>query len=30
MEFSQYDINSLLKVTNRPPIVFTEGHFESH
>jgi len=25
MEFSQYDINALMQVTNRPPIVFTEG-----
>jgi acetylornithine/N-succinyldiaminopimelate aminotransferase len=25
MEFSQYDINSLLSITNRPPLVFTEG-----
>ena len=25
MEFSQYEINALLKVTNRPEIVFTEG-----
>jgi len=25
MEFSQYDIDSLLSITNRPPLVFTEG-----
>src|SRR3569833_1101857 len=25
MEFSQYDINALLAITNRPPLVFTEG-----
>ena len=25
MEFSQYDINALMQVTNRPTIVFTEG-----
>lgn len=25
MEFSQYEINSLLSITNRPPLVFTEG-----
>jgi acetylornithine/N-succinyldiaminopimelate aminotransferase len=25
MEFSQYDVNALLQVTNRPPLVFTEG-----
>lgn len=25
MEFSQYDVNALMYVTNRPPIVFTEG-----
>jgi acetylornithine/N-succinyldiaminopimelate aminotransferase len=25
MEFSQYEVNALLKVTNRPEIVFTEG-----
>jgi len=25
MEFSQYEVNALLSVTNKPPIVFTEG-----
>ncbi|MDB5763363.1 MAG: argM [Herminiimonas sp.] len=25
MEFSQYPINALLSITNRPPLVFTEG-----
>ena len=25
MEFSEYDINSLLSITNRPPLVFTGG-----
>lgn len=25
MEFSQYEVNALLSVTNRPPIVFAEG-----
>ncbi|HJU71606.1 MAG TPA: acetylornithine transaminase [Paucimonas sp.] len=25
MEFSQYDVNALLRITNRPPLVFTEG-----
>ena len=25
MEFSQYDVNALMYVTNRPEIVFTEG-----
>ncbi len=25
MEFSQYDVNSLMKITNRPSLVFTEG-----
>lgn len=25
MEFSQYEIDSLLNITNRPPLVFTEG-----
>jgi len=25
MEFAQYDINALLSITNRPPLVFTEG-----
>ena len=25
MEFSQYDIDALLQITNRPPLVFTEG-----
>ena len=25
MEFSQYNVNTLMQVTNRPPIVFTEG-----
>ncbi|WP_334189855.1 acetylornithine transaminase [Noviherbaspirillum sp.] len=25
MEFSQYNVNTLMHVTNRPPIVFTEG-----
>jgi acetylornithine/N-succinyldiaminopimelate aminotransferase len=25
MEFSQYQINALLSITNRPPLVFTEG-----
>jgi len=26
MEFSQYEVNALLQITNRPPVVFTEGH----
>ncbi len=26
MEFSQYDVNALMYVTNRPELVFTEGH----
>jgi acetylornithine/N-succinyldiaminopimelate aminotransferase len=26
MEFSQYDTDALLYITNRPPLVFTEGH----
>jgi acetylornithine/N-succinyldiaminopimelate aminotransferase len=26
MEFSQYDVNALMQITNRPSIVFTEGH----
>jgi acetylornithine/N-succinyldiaminopimelate aminotransferase len=26
MEFSQYQINALLSITNRPSLVFTEGH----
>jgi acetylornithine/N-succinyldiaminopimelate aminotransferase len=26
MEFSQYDVNALMRVANRPAIVFTEGH----
>jgi acetylornithine/N-succinyldiaminopimelate aminotransferase len=26
MEFSQYEINALLPITNRPALVFTEGH----
>jgi acetylornithine/N-succinyldiaminopimelate aminotransferase len=26
MEFSQYEVNALMKVTNRPEIVFSEGH----
>jgi acetylornithine/N-succinyldiaminopimelate aminotransferase len=26
MEFSQYDVNALLNITNRPSLVFTEGH----
>ncbi len=26
MPFSQYDTNALLHITNRPPLVFTEGH----
>ena len=26
MEFSQYEVNALLQITNRPPLVFTEGH----
>jgi len=26
MEFSQYEVNALLHITNRPPLVFTEGH----
>jgi acetylornithine/N-succinyldiaminopimelate aminotransferase len=26
MEFTQYEVNALLQVTNRPPLVFTEGH----
>lgn len=25
MEFSQYDVNALMRVTNRPSLVFTEG-----
>jgi acetylornithine/N-succinyldiaminopimelate aminotransferase len=25
MEFSQYNVNALMHITNRPPIVFTEG-----
>jgi len=25
MEFSQYDVNALMKITNRPSLVFTEG-----
>lgn len=25
MEFSQYDVNALMQITNRPAIVFTEG-----
>lgn len=25
MEFNQYDIDALLQITNRPPLVFTEG-----
>ncbi|MEO8600568.1 MAG: acetylornithine transaminase [bacterium] len=25
MEFSQYDVNALMFITNRPPLVFTEG-----
>jgi acetylornithine/N-succinyldiaminopimelate aminotransferase len=25
MEFSQYDVNALMQITNRPPLVFTEG-----
>jgi acetylornithine/N-succinyldiaminopimelate aminotransferase len=25
MEFSQYDVNALLQITNRPQLVFTEG-----
>ncbi|MGV3742145.1 MAG: acetylornithine transaminase [Burkholderiaceae bacterium] len=25
MEFSQYPVNTLLSITNRPPLVFTEG-----
>lgn len=25
MEFSQYDVNALMQITNRPSIVFTEG-----
>jgi acetylornithine/N-succinyldiaminopimelate aminotransferase len=25
MEFSQYEVNALLSVTNRPPLVFTQG-----
>lgn len=25
MEFSQYNVNTLMQVTNRPPLVFTEG-----
>ncbi|MBL4951977.1 aminotransferase class III-fold pyridoxal phosphate-dependent enzyme, partial [Neobacillus sp. YIM B02564] len=25
MEFSQYDTDALLYITNRPPLVFTEG-----
>ena len=26
MEFSQYEVNALLNITNRPSLVFTEGH----
>lgn len=26
MEFSQYDVNALMHITNRPSLVFTEGH----
>jgi acetylornithine/N-succinyldiaminopimelate aminotransferase len=26
MEFSQYQTDALLSITNRPPLVFTEGH----
>lgn len=26
MEFSQYQVDNLLSITNRPPLVFTEGH----
>lgn len=26
MEFNQYPVNALLSITNRPPLVFTEGH----
>jgi acetylornithine/N-succinyldiaminopimelate aminotransferase len=26
MEFSQYQINALMNITNRPALVFTEGH----
>ena len=26
MEFSQYEVNALLHITNRPSLVFTEGH----
>jgi acetylornithine/N-succinyldiaminopimelate aminotransferase len=26
MEFSRYQTNALLSITNRPPLVFTEGH----
>jgi len=26
MEFSQYEVNALLNTTNRPSLVFTEGH----
>ncbi|GAB3543287.1 acetylornithine transaminase [Noviherbaspirillum agri] len=26
MEFSQYDVNALMYITNRPSLVFTEGH----
>ena len=26
MEFSQYQVNALLSITNRPSLVFTEGH----
>jgi acetylornithine/N-succinyldiaminopimelate aminotransferase len=25
MEFSQYNVNALMQITNRPPLVFTEG-----
>lgn len=25
MEFSQYDVNALMHITNRPSLVFTEG-----
>ena len=26
MEFNQYEVNALMFITNRPPLVFTEGH----
>ncbi|HEX8956960.1 MAG TPA: aminotransferase class III-fold pyridoxal phosphate-dependent enzyme, partial [Burkholderiaceae bacterium] len=26
MEFSQYEVNALLSVTNRPPVVFARGN----